>query len=140
MLIGGDLSSLPRRSRRSPLSYEDEEEKRTTRVEGTPAAPSSAVPGQPQPVPQLVTAVPQPAPAAQALPVERQRREETITHRRTNLNVLVALVLGAVVILLGIYFVFTQISFLRPPLSYVAFLLAGVLLIAFGARLVSRGA
>jgi hypothetical protein len=53
---------------------------------------------------------------------------------------LAALIIGALVLLFGIYLVFSQIRFFGPPFSYIAILVIGLILIGVGAKLVTNRA
>ncbi|MHB1908301.1 MAG: hypothetical protein ACYCQJ_05440 [Nitrososphaerales archaeon] len=70
-------------------------------------------------------------------PIER---EERVYHRRTNTGAIVSIVIGILILLFGLYLVFTQVQFLSPPYSYVAILIIGIVLVAIGAKLISTRA
>ncbi len=67
-----------------------------------------------------------------------ERREERIVRTRTNSGAIAALIVGAFVLIFGIYIVFSQIRFFGPPFSYIAILIVGLILIGVGAKLMSN--
>jgi len=120
------------------LSSEEEEERkeyvrRDPTVQGTVVTtPTEQVVVPREPVERVVV----PATVSSASPVER--RETTVRHTRTNTGALIAMAIGAVVLLGGIYIVLSQIPFLPWPLSMIAFLAVGLIFIAVGASLLGN--
>jgi hypothetical protein len=82
-----------------------------------------------EPVERVVVASPPP-------PVER--RESIVRHTRTNTGALIAMAIGAVVLLGGVFIVLSQIHFLPWPLSMIAFLVVGLVFIGVGASLLGK--
>ena len=115
------------------MSSEEEEERkeyvrRDPTVQGTVVTtPTEQVVARREPVEHVVVA------ATSASPVER--RETIVRHRSTNTGAIIAMVIGAVVLLGGIYIVLSQIPFLPWPFSMIAFLAVGLIFIAVGASL-----
>jgi len=67
-----------------------------------------------------------------------QRRESVVVRRNTNVGAIVAMVIGALVLVFGIYLVFSRVfPYLPYPYSIFAILILGVILIAVGGSLVA---
>ena len=68
-----------------------------------------------------------------------QRRESVVTRRNTNVGAIVAALVGILVLVFGIYLIFSRVfPYLPYPYSVFAILILGVILIALGGSLVSR--
>jgi uncharacterized membrane protein HdeD (DUF308 family) len=87
-------------------------------------------------------------PVASTAPVQREqiirneatvpeRHEGRIVRRRTNTAAIVAIVIGIIVLIAGIYLVLTLAKAAPAPYSYIVAFIVGVILIAVGARLVT---
>lgn len=76
------------------------------------------------------------APVAPAVPPANEHREAVVRRRTTNTGAIVAIVVGLLVLLFGIYLVFSQIKYLPAPYSWIAILIVGLILIGIGASLV----
>lgn len=66
-----------------------------------------------------------------------ERREARVVRTRTNTAAIVAIVIGVIVLIVGIYLVLTLARTVPAPFSYIAAFIIGVILIAVGARLVT---
>jgi hypothetical protein len=73
----------------------------------------------------------------QSSPPPITRREELVRHKTTNVGAIVALAVGAFVIVAGVYFVFSYVHFLPYPWDVVTIMAVGLILIAMGANLIS---
>src|SRR5438067_11272498 len=119
------------------MSSEDEEERkeyvrRDPTVQGTVVtAPTDQVVARREPVERVVV----PA-TTSASPVEH--RETIVRHRSTNTGAVIAMVIGVIVLMGGIYMVLSQIPFLPWPLSMIAFLAVGLIFIGVGASLLGN--
>ncbi len=78
-------------------------------------------------------------PVVAAAPMGNQRRESTVIRRNTNVGAIAAMLVGILVLVFGIYLVFSRVfPYLPYPYSVFAILILGVILIAVGGSLVSR--
>lgn len=115
---------------------ESDEEDRTEVVSNPPsasttrevireeAAPVAATPVQRERVIQRDATVP-------------ERREARVVRTRTNSAAIVAIVIGVLVLVVGIYLVLTLAHNVPAPYSYLAVFIIGIILIAVGAKLVT---
>jgi hypothetical protein len=72
---------------------------------------------------------------------EVAERREKIIHRHTNTGALIAIIVGILILMFGLYLVFTRISFITP--TYYAnwvFLIIGFILLGVGAKIVASRA
>ncbi len=122
----------PREEQKTNLSNEREEERREY-VERDPAASVAPVSRD------YIVRRDEPA-TVERVPVAsvpaNERREAVVKSRSTNVGAVVAIVVGIIVLLSGIYLVFTQIRYLPAPYSWIAILIVGLILIGVGASLV----
>ena len=126
------------------MSSETEEERRDV-VQSDPAITTdpNAVTTTSPPVVQERVVTQQPVvrePVAAATPpAGNQRRESTVVRRNTNVGAIIAMLIGILVLVFGIYLVFSRVfPYLPYPYSVFAILILGVILIAVGGSLVSR--
>lgn len=115
---------------------ESDEEDRTEVVSNPPsasttrevireeAAPVAAAPVQRERVIQRDGTVP-------------ERREARVVRTRTNSAAIIAIVIGVIVLVVGIYLVLTLAHNVPAPYSYLAVFIIGIILIAVGAKLVT---
>jgi hypothetical protein len=127
------------------MSSEQEEERkdyveREEPVETTPVTPAQAAQSPPATTVRE-TVVKQPsivpgAPVSSTSPPGSERRESVVTRRNTNTGAIVAMIVGIVILLLGLYLVFTRVfPYLSYPWSLVAVLIVAIVLIIVGASL-----
>lgn len=103
------------------MSESESEEKREV-VEGSNSPPPTGVPVR-ETVYRNTT-----------VPTERESR---VVHRRTNTAAIVALIIGVLVLIGGIYLVLMLARSAPAPISYIALFIIGIVLIAVGAKLVT---
>jgi cytochrome c biogenesis protein CcdA len=84
--------------------------------------------------------------AAPAVPVREtvyrdttvpERREEKISRRKTNAGAIVAIAVGVIVLIGGIYLVLTVARVAPAPYSYIIAFVVGIILIAVGAKFIT---
>jgi hypothetical protein len=127
------------------LSSEQEEEREEYVEREEPISPAPVV-VQPQVAPTgsvvRETVVRQPAvvqpaaPVVATVPPESERRSSVVRKTNTNVGAIIAMVVGAVILLFGIFLVFTKVfPYLAYPWSMIAVLLVALVMIIVGASL-----
>ena len=76
------------------------------------------------------------APIVATVPPESERRESVVRRTNTNTGAIIAMIIGAVILLFGILLVFTKVfPYLAYPWSLIAVLIFAVVLMAIGGSL-----
>ncbi|MGI0091632.1 MAG: hypothetical protein ACREBS_07985 [Nitrososphaerales archaeon] len=118
------------------MSINQDEERKDYVERGVTPTVSATVPEtentviQRQPIAQI--------PAASPPPIEK--RESVVRRSETNTGALIAIIIGAIILIFGLYLVFSQMKFFPAPWSYIIVLIVGLILIGVGAKLVSSKA
>jgi hypothetical protein len=64
-------------------------------------------------------------------------RRGKVIHRHTNSGAVVAIIVGILILVVGLYIVFTRLTLLAPSYANVGFLIVGIILLAIGAKIIS---
>jgi hypothetical protein len=115
------------------IEYVDREEPVQVSQPVVAAAPGTVV--RETVVRNPTTVVPS-TPVVSMVPPESERKESVVRRTNTNTGAIVAMIVGAVILLFGILLVFTKVfPYLTYPWSLVAVLIVAVVLMAIGASL-----
>jgi hypothetical protein len=75
-------------------------------------------------------------PVVAAVPPESERRESVVRKTNTNFGAIIAMIIGAAILMLGIFLIFTKVfPYLAYPWSLLAVLLVAIVMIAVGGSL-----